>query len=355
MHLLSHLYPFVATLCTALHVPGRFDDNQIAIQGASNPLETLLFDFSPEKTYWLAEIGLGETQNGLGGTETDPNHKQDSAPAKAFVLWHGLGDRYDSQYLGESAELIRSVIPGAFVHSVYLNQNPSTDAQMSILGYANDQVSFVCDQLANITELQNGFGAIGFSQGGLFLRAIIERCPNVTVTSLVTFGSPQMGVLELPLCADDKDWVCKRRNAFLKKQVWNSRVQKTIVPAQYFRDPVQYTKYLKSSMFLADLNNERAENFSAVARERFSALKKLVLIKFTQDTTLVPKESAFFEELDPLTNSIIPFNETKLYKDDLIGFKSLNDAKKVDFYTVDDKHMRFLKTFFTQIVESYFT
>lgn len=305
-------------------------------------------DFLPSTSFKYAIQGQDKL-----GLDTLTQNKDDGV--KAFVLWHGLGDRYDSEGLQKSADIIKSVIPDAFVHSVYLDVDPSKDERQSVLGLADNQVDFVCTQLSNITELANGFGAIGFSQGGLFLRAIVERCPNVTVSKLITFGSPHMGVLELPLCPNPNDWICKRRNAFLKNQVWNNHVQNTIIPAQYFRDTVQYKKYLKHSRFLADLNNERPLNISADARERFLKLEKLVLIKFSEDTTLVPKESAFFEELDPATGAIIPFDQTQLYNDDYVGLKSLHLDKKIDFYTVSDIHMRFLKEFFKQIVETYFT
>lgn len=279
---------------------------------------------------------------------------QETLKTKAFVLWHGLGDKYDSEGLQESADIIKSIVPGAFVHSIYLDRDSSKDERMSVVGRANDQVAYVCEQLSNMTELRDGFGAFGFSQGGLFLRAIVERCPNVTITKLITFGSPHMGVLELPLCSSDDDWICKRRNEFLKRQVWNSQIQKTIVPAQYFRDPAHYDEYLKYSQFLVDINNERPENVSDLARERFLKLEKLVLIKFSEDATLVPKESAFFEEIDPITGAIVPFDKTNFFLNNLIGLKTLFDDDKIDFVTVDDVHMRFLKEFFSQIVETYF-
>lgn len=268
---------------------------------------------------------------------------------KAIVLWHGLGDNYNSTGMRRMAEIIGQIMPNVFVHSVYIDESPTTDERRSLFGDANTEVDIACEQLAQIPELADGFGAIGFSQGGLFLRALIERCPNVTVSKLVTFGSPHMGVLEFPLCAHDDDWVCKRRNELLKRQVWNTQVQKSVVPAQYFRDPLQYRSYLEHSNFLCYVNNERPSTFSSEAKERFSRLDKLVLIKFDKDTTLVPKESAYFQELGEL------FEDSRLYLEDLIGLKKLHQENKVDFYSVDDEHMRFSDQFFVDIVMNYFS
>ena len=49
--------------------------------------------------------------------------------------------------------------------------------------------------------------------------------------------------------------------------------------------------YLNHSMFLADVNNERPERNSSYAKN-LSSLGKLVMIMFTHDDTVVPKESA---------------------------------------------------------------
>lgn len=60
-------------------------------------------------------------------------------------------------------------------------------------GNVNEQVDFVAEQIANITELKHGFDAIGFSQAGQFLRAYVERYNTPPVHNLITFGAQHMG------------------------------------------------------------------------------------------------------------------------------------------------------------------
>ena len=43
------------------------------------------------------------------------------------------------------------------------------------------------------------FNAIGFSQGGQFLRAVAQRCPQ-GMKVLVTFGAQHQGIYGLPQC-----------------------------------------------------------------------------------------------------------------------------------------------------------
>ena len=38
-----------------------------------------------------------------------------------------------------------------------------------------------------------GFHGVGFSQGGLFLRGLAQRCGDLNVRSLVSIGGPQQG------------------------------------------------------------------------------------------------------------------------------------------------------------------
>ncbi len=50
---------------------------------------------------------------------------------------------------------------------------------------------------------------MGFSQGGQFLRAYIERFNNPPVHNLVTFGGQHMGVVDVPGCVGTNASLCK--------------------------------------------------------------------------------------------------------------------------------------------------
>lgn len=117
---------------------------------------------------------------------------------KPIVIWHGLGDNYNSSGIQNAVSLFQQIHPQSFVYNIYLDPNPSTDQQKSLFGDSIVELDFVCEQISQVPELQQGFDAVGFSQGGLFLRALAERCPSALVRTLVTFGSPHMGVMELP-------------------------------------------------------------------------------------------------------------------------------------------------------------
>lgn len=116
------------------------------------------------------------------------------------------------------------------------------------------------------------------------------------------------------------------------------------MPAQYFRDHAHHSLYLDKTQFLADLNHERQNKHNS-SRDRFRALEKLALMKFSEDTTVFATETAFFKEVDPCTGAVVSFHQSRLYVEDLIGLQELFLHKRVDFYPVEDVDMRFLAGF----------
>jgi palmitoyl-protein thioesterase len=306
---------------------------------ASNLINVLLISSAPDFSYKKSNF-VYPPQQPIGAV----------IEYRPVVIWHGLGDNYNSSGIHNAVEILSEHYPGIKVYSVSLNDNPSSDQQLSVFGDANKQLEQTCNELSEIVDLQHGFDAIGFSQGGLFLRALVETCPQVAISNLITFGSPHMGVSELPLCKKT-DWLCKKRNAFLKKQVWLDSVQKRVIPAQYFRDPKDYDNYLKYSNFLADINNER-DKVHQQYRDRLANLSKFVMVSFSQDTTLVPKDSASFNDYSQ-TGEQIEFEDTMIYKEDRIGLKSLNEAGKIDFLSLDSDHMEVPDWFIHKIARTY--
>ena len=55
--------------------------------------------------------------------------------------------------------------------------------------------------------------------------------------------------------------------------------------------------YLRFNVFLADINNERPAK-SALYRDNFASLERLVLVRFSEDYTVVPRDSAWFAFYD---------------------------------------------------------
>ena len=64
---------------------------------------------------------------------------------------------------------IRSKIPGIYVRSLMLGNNVLEDIEHGFFANMNKQVQNTCESLQKDINLRNGYNAIGFSQGGLFV------------------------------------------------------------------------------------------------------------------------------------------------------------------------------------------
>lgn len=256
----------------------------------------------------------------------------------------GLGDNFAAEGLREVGALAEEVNPGTLVYFAHLGDSASSDRSATFLGNVTEQVAKVCEDIAAdpILSTAPAIDALGFSQGGQFLRAYVERCNKPPVRSLVTFGSQHNGISEFVECSST-DFVCRGAMAMLHGNTWSSFVQSRVVPAQYFRDPSTpeaYAKYLESSNFLADINNERGGSGgrNTQYRDNMAQLSNFVMYLFENDTTAIPKESAWFSEVNG--TEVIPLRERNLYNEDWLGLKTIDDKGGLHFRAVPGEHMR---------------
>lgn len=123
---------------------------------------------------------------------------------------------------------------------------------------------------------------------------------------------------------------------------------------------------MAANHFLADINNEVPGQRNATYKENLQTLENLVLVIFSEDKTVVPKESAWFgyEEITdgdevalsgddlkgqsqrPLALSvssektIVPMRQQPMYTEDWIGLKELDESGRIVFGVCDGEHMQ---------------
>ncbi|KAB5555053.1 Alpha/Beta hydrolase protein [Coniochaeta sp. 2T2.1] len=271
-----------------------------------------------------------------------------------LVIWHGLGDSFANPSLRDVAALAESVNPGTLVYTIALAPDANGDRSATFLGNVTEQIAQVCARLAAhpILSTAPAIDALGFSQGGQFLRGYVQRCNYPPVRSLVTFGAQHNGIVDFRSCGPT-DWVCKGAMALLRGNTWSSFVQSRLVPAQYYRDPepAEYEKYLEHSNFLADINNERVlKNKTYV--ENLKRLENFVMYMFEDDTVAIPKESAWFEEVNGTETT--PLRARPIYKEDWIGLKELDRKGGLTFKTTPGEHMQLDDKVLKEAFKEYF-
>ncbi|XP_068248066.1 palmitoyl-protein thioesterase 1-like isoform X2 [Palaemon carinicauda] len=224
------------------------------------------------------------------------------------VLWHGLGDSCCSNHMTDLKNLIKQNKPGICVRSIMIGESIEADREFSFNGNVNDQVEEVCQMLAKDRKLKNGYHAIGISQGGLFFRAVAQRCPSPPMKNLITIGSPHQGIYGCgSACKYFIQW-------WFRHLVYYSYFQHRYVSAQYWHDPRKEATYRQHSIFLADINNEKEIN--ETYRRNLQKLKNFVMVKFLRDSIVHPRESQWFGFYAPgQSHVVLPLRETRTYKE----------------------------------------
>jgi palmitoyl-protein thioesterase len=137
--------------------------------------------------------------------------------------------------MGAISDLIQQELPGIYIYSVMVGKDASEDRNRGFLdNLLEQQLPDVCSKLKQDPKLSGGFNAVGFSQGGLFLRSYVQLCNDPPVHNLITFGSPHAGVAEVPNCQQNagSSWSCSMARFLVQKGVYLEYVQKRVVQAQ---------------------------------------------------------------------------------------------------------------------------
>lgn len=293
-------------------------------------------------------------------------------------------------------ERIKSGLPGVFIHSIRIGGTAEEDRKRSLLDNMNRQIKEVCDQLAGIPELADGFNAIGISQGGQFMRAYVERCNSPRVKKLITLGSQHQGVMSLPGCTEQvegtlsieeaeslakpdgsstslweiearlstwfkesfigkmvalfrKDDNCTWWKRLLKLGVYSPIVRSEVVQAQYFKDPANLSAYFQHNQFLLDINNDHPDprKRNAQYARNLGSLDAFYMYIFEGDTVVVPKESGWFALQDPKEGRIKYLKELSLWREDRLGLRGLEETGRLFFRSLPGEHLKLSNDFLT--------
>ncbi|ORX36909.1 palmitoyl-protein thioesterase [Kockovaella imperatae] len=265
---------------------------------------------------------------------------------RPLVIWHGLGDTALSDGISEFIDDIKTLYPGIYVHSVQVPEGgtPDEEKKAGFYGNATEQGESGCEQLANIPELSNGFDAMGFSQGGLFLRYYAQYCNDPPIKNLITFGTPHYGIAALIPCPTPPSLTCLLAARAARAGIYSTWAQSHLVQAAYFRDPARFDEFLSTNTFLRNLNGEGrlVDGSGQVGQggQGLSHLENFIPVMFDADRTVSPAQSAHFWTYDFDDKTLlVPIEKQKLYTQDWIGLKSLDEAGKLHLEHCPGEHM----------------
>uniref|UniRef100_A0A673J9S2 Palmitoyl-protein thioesterase 1 n=1 Tax=Sinocyclocheilus rhinocerous TaxID=307959 RepID=A0A673J9S2_9TELE len=232
--------------------------------------------------------------------------------------------------MGAIKKMVEEEVPGIYVLSLMIGKTVVQDTENGFFMDVNEQVSF----------------------GSQFLRAVAQRCPNPPMKNLISVGGQHQGVFGLPRCPGESSHICEWIRKMLNSGAYTDTVQKHLVQAQYWHDPLNDDLYKKHSLFLADINQERVVN--ETYKKNLMSLNKFVMVKFLQDTMVDPVDSEWFGFYKPgQDKELETLQESAIYTEDRLGLAEMDSAGKLVFLATDGDHLQFTREWFNDNLLPY--
>ncbi len=265
-------------------------------------------------------------------------------------------DCCNPESLGAVSKWIRDATNGSFILSLKFGRTEFDDRLSGFFKPAWRQVDEACQQLSNATQLRDGFHAVGFSQGGQFLRALVQQCGTLPpVVNLVTLGGQHQGVFGLPNCLAMKSWMCRDARKLIDDfGPYDTFVQEHSTQSNYWHDADDEARYNSRNPWLPKANGHP---FDAAQRKRLMSVSRFVMVRFENDTMVQPRASSHFGwYANGSDTQSVPLQQTALYTDpvDALGLRAMDKAGKLVFLDTPGEHLQFTKAWFiSTIVDNY--
>ncbi|CAF3019758.1 unnamed protein product [Rotaria socialis] len=231
-----------------------------------------------------------------------------SSTYRPVVLMHGILSGADD--MNELAGWIRASFPDIYVVSIEVG-NGEDD---SLLWPLEKQVEHFCASVLADEKLRPGFNMLGYSQGSIIVRGAVEKC-SLPVHNLITLS----GIHQV------------------SKYAYESVVQDAISVPGYWRDPYQLNRYIADCHYLPDINNERDAR-NETYRDNMLKLNAFVMTYTDIDEVVTPSRSGWFMGYAPNTLDVETWNNSRQFKEDLIGMRTLLEQGKLYTFTSHVRH-----------------
>ena len=295
-----------------------------------------------------------------------------SAAKLPTVTAHGMGDSCFNAGMIQITQLISNQT-GSYAVCVPTGDNKIQDTERGFLFAMDASVDVFAKKIRADPKLAGGFNAAGFSQGNSLIRGYIQKYNDPPVSTFLSVHGTVMGVAGFPHCnpkhvvaeVAQKDKVSKEEgilapfcdmvDELLGLAAYFKTTQDILFQAGFFRDPLRvHSAEYKANSEIAQWNGE-GNSFNATHKANFISVKRYAMIKALKDTMVYPNEGEWWGTFAPGGfKTVLTMNETDMYKRDLFGLKTVNEAGKILFNTTAGNHLKFTEEELLWWVGHYF-
>lgn len=290
----------------------------------------------------MQQSGLAAIAPVMNETFVGEFHSTNGLPT---VVAHGMGDSCFNPGM-ESITKAIGTKTGAYSVCIPTGPTQSIDTINGFLMNMDDSIDLFAKKIKADKNLANGFNAAGFSQGNSLIRGYINKYNDPPVKSFLSVHGTVMGVSGIPQCKPTGllSLVCEPLAKLAGTFGYTGLVQKHLFQADYLRDPTKLSTNGYRTSQLAILNNEGATP-NPDYKTNFGKTEQFVMVKAMADTMVYPNEGEHWGCLDDNSfKTVLPMKETNVYKNDLFGLKTADEAGKIKFETTPGNHLQFKET-----------
>eukprot|EP01087_Luapelamoeba_hula_P008750 TRINITY_DN2209_c0_g1_i1.p1 TRINITY_DN2209_c0_g1~~TRINITY_DN2209_c0_g1_i1.p1 ORF type:complete len:292 (-),score=25.90 TRINITY_DN2209_c0_g1_i1:37-912(-) len=240
------------------------------------------------------------------------------------VIMHGILDNYST--MQPLITNIQTAHPGTQV--VSLNINNDVDSVVHMWDQVQNAIAAIQSLPASFA---NGYHCIGFSQGTLVMRGVIQSWRFHQCKTFITLSGPLMGQFG-DTAVLNQYFPSYTRDAFYLL-FYTNEMQNHFSVANYWKDPYHINLYDTYSIYLAAINNEKQTANSTAYRNNFLKLDRMVNVGGPDDGVITPWQSAQWSFYDSNLN-VVPMVKQSVYIDDSFGLRTLSAQGRLYSCTV---------------------
>uniref|UniRef100_A0A7S3L749 Palmitoyl-protein thioesterase 1 n=1 Tax=Amphora coffeiformis TaxID=265554 RepID=A0A7S3L749_9STRA len=280
------------------------------------------------------------------------------------VFAHGMGDSCFNSGMQHITAHASNLLGGVYATCIPTGKTQAEDTKNGYFLNMDASVDVFAAAIAKDPKLQEGFHAIGFSQGNNVIRGYIANYNNPPIHTFISVNGVNAGDGAVPYCrpsmTEGKEEsvefdMCDFLMEQAGKQAYTEFAQEHSFQANYWRDPrpSAFKKYQKFCQ-LAKWNNE-AGFVNQTLVSNWAKTQGFVWVMASKDGMVWPKEGEHWGAPDPDDpfHHILPMEETEWYKKDLFGLRTAQENNKNYFETFEGDHLQFSMEDFDRWITTY--